>query len=114
MSVNKLTPREALLLSLYPVSLEFGCTVDDILGSSRTMQIRRARRKSIYIIWKTTNWNYSKVGRFFKKDHTTIMYSLGIYMLDHGNPNHQLIDFSKTISERNRNNKSIRKLKQTA
>ena len=50
---------------------------DDLLGQSRTSQIKTIRHLCIYVIKTLTNENYKSIGKIFNKDRTSMMYSHG-------------------------------------
>ncbi len=50
---------------------------EDLLGQSRTSQIKSIRHLCIYVIKSLTNENYKSIGKIFNKDRTSIMYSHG-------------------------------------
>ncbi|MBO7254149.1 MAG: chromosomal replication initiator protein DnaA [Clostridia bacterium] len=50
---------------------------DDLLGQSRSSQIKTIRHLCIYVIKTLTNENYKSIGKIFNKDRTSIMYSHG-------------------------------------
>jgi len=47
-----------------------------ILGKARYKEIMRARHLFVYLAVEHTGRSYSEVGRFCKKDHTTILHSV--------------------------------------
>ncbi|MBE6648748.1 MAG: chromosomal replication initiator protein DnaA [Ruminococcaceae bacterium] len=50
---------------------------EDLLGQSRSSQIKTIRHLCIYIVKTLTNENYKSIGKIFGKDRTSIMYSHG-------------------------------------
>ncbi len=50
---------------------------DELLGQSRTSQIKSIRHLCIYVIKTLTAENYKSIGKLFNKDRTSIMYSHG-------------------------------------
>ena len=50
---------------------------DDLLGQSRSSQIKTIRHLCIYVMKTLTNENYKSIGKIFNKDRTSIMYSHG-------------------------------------
>lgn len=55
------------------VSEKYGVTPDDILGKHKTKEIAWARHMAIFLMKRLTEMTYSDIGRFFKRDHSTIM-----------------------------------------
>lgn len=51
-------------------------TLMDILSTKRQRKIVNARHLAIFACSQLTAKNYSEIGRFFGRDHTTVMYVL--------------------------------------
>lgn len=50
---------------------------EDLLGQSRSSQIKTIRHLCIYVMKTLTNENYKSIGKIFNKDRTSMMYSHG-------------------------------------
>lgn len=66
---NKLTPEQVF----FSVSDYFGVTTKDLLGKSQQRDLTRARHLALYICRKNLNLPYTKIGKLFSRDHSTIM-----------------------------------------
>lgn len=58
------------------VSQKFGVPEEDITSSKRSKDIARARHITIYLIRTMTDMSLVATGKFFNRDHTTIMSSI--------------------------------------
>lgn len=63
---------------LETVSKKFGFSPDVIRGKKRTKEISQARHITIYLIRQLTDMSYPAIGKFFERDHTTIMSSCDV------------------------------------
>ncbi|MBQ8551933.1 MAG: chromosomal replication initiator protein DnaA [Clostridia bacterium] len=61
---------------LEKVAKKYGTTVDDIKGTKRTKEIAYARHISIYLIRKLTDLSLPQIGKYMKRDHSTVISSL--------------------------------------
>ncbi len=61
---------------LAKVAKKYGITVDDIKGNKRTKEIAYARHISIYLIRKLTDLSLPQIGKYMKRDHSTVISSL--------------------------------------
>lgn len=61
------------------VADEHGLTLDDLTGPSRTDTIVRARQEAMAVIRANTRFSFPQIGRFFNRDHTTVIYSVRAY-----------------------------------
>lgn len=66
------------------VAKSYGVTFDDIMGDCRTVQIAAARHEAVAMVAKIKGWNLCEIGRFFDRDHTTIINSLSRYAVATG------------------------------
>lgn len=57
------------------VALHFNLTIVDILGKSRRRELVDARSIIMYFAFKKTKLSLSAIGRFFNKNHSTVIYS---------------------------------------
>jgi len=72
-------PRVDILLNC---ASEYDCTFADIMGPSRRTNVSLARRKAIWLIYARGRMSKSSVGRYFNKDHTTVIHALRSYKKD--------------------------------
>jgi chromosomal replication initiation ATPase DnaA len=68
-------PSEAKKI-LGEVAARFGFTADDILSEMRTKQLCFARHTAMLEVLEATKWTYSRLGRFFHRDHSTCMHGV--------------------------------------
>jgi chromosomal replication initiator protein len=54
----------------------YGFTVEEIRGEQRKDKIVRARHHAIWEISKCTPWSLVRIGKLFRKDHTTIINAI--------------------------------------
>lgn len=57
------------------VSQRFGVEVSDIVGSSRSAQVSKARHISMYLIRELTELSFPNIGAYYGKDHTSVIYA---------------------------------------
>ncbi|BDV02112.1 MAG: chromosomal replication initiator protein DnaA [Candidatus Hepatoplasma vulgare] len=72
-SINKHITKENII---FTISKYFGISKSDLLGPTRKKEIVFARNISIYLIRELMNDSLIEIGRFFKRDHSTIIVSL--------------------------------------
>lgn len=53
----------------------YGISPIDLLGRKRKKEFSEARQAAMLLASKCTKWGYSDIGRFFNRDHTTVMYA---------------------------------------
>ena len=54
----------------------YGVEVSDIMSTSRTKEVVNARQVAMFIIRQLTKLSLPEIGRFFGRDHTTVLHSL--------------------------------------
>lgn len=64
------------------VARAFNVTTEEILGSSRRRHINTARACAMAVIKEHTDWSYPVIGRYFGRDHTTVMHHVAKVMDD--------------------------------
>jgi Bacterial dnaA protein helix-turn-helix len=62
--------------ALRAVSTRTGVPLADILGRNRRPPIAAARHEAIWRVRLVTGWSLQRLGRFFKRDHTTVLHSV--------------------------------------
>jgi hypothetical protein len=50
--------------------------IADILGRNRRPPIAAARHEAVWRVRLATGWSLPRLGRFFKRDHTTVLHSI--------------------------------------
>jgi Bacterial dnaA protein helix-turn-helix len=58
------------------VSTRTSVPVAEILGRNRRPPIAAARHEAVWRVRLVTGWSLPRLGRFFKRDHTTVLHSL--------------------------------------
>lgn len=58
------------------VSEAVGVDVEDIMGEGRSFSVARARRLSMAVARWTTGWSYPELGRFFSRDHSSVIVAV--------------------------------------
>ena len=61
---------------LAAVSRKYGVTQDDIKSKKKTDSISTARHVAIYLTRELTDLSLEEIGKFFGRDHSTVMYSI--------------------------------------
>jgi hypothetical protein len=51
-------------------------SIADILGRDRRPLIAAARHEAIWRVRRVTGWSLPRLGRFFNRDHTTVLHSV--------------------------------------
>ena len=67
------TPARA---ALQAVSTRTRVPIAEILGRNRRPPIAAARHEAVWRVRLATGWSLPRLGRFFKRDHTTVLHSL--------------------------------------
>lgn len=60
------------------IAKEFGITLAEMKSSSRTDRISWPRQIAMDTIRSMLHWNYSETGRFFGRDHATVLYAMQV------------------------------------
>lgn len=58
------------------VAEEFGLTLDDLVGPTVNKYLTAARREAWSRIYATKRFSTPQIGRFFNRDHSTIVHGL--------------------------------------
>jgi chromosomal replication initiator protein len=56
--------------------LKHKVTRQDIMSHRRQAPIVKARQEAMYLIKNNTAWSYPQIGRYFGKDHTTVLHAV--------------------------------------
>lgn len=67
-------PLSPAQLIIYNVALKHGLTIADIMGRRRKPNIVLARHEAMYELHATGKYSLPQIGRFMKRDHTTILH----------------------------------------
>ena len=62
--------------ALRAVSTRTGVPLADILARDRRSPVAAARHEAIWRVGLATGWSLPRLGRFFKRDHTTVLHSI--------------------------------------
>lgn len=54
----------------------FNISKDDIMGNSRMKNVANARQITLYLTRKLTGLSLEDIGKYFKRDHSTVLYSI--------------------------------------
>lgn len=68
--------RTTMALATKGVALERGLTVDDLRGQRRHRKVAWARQEAMYECALRTTQSLVSIGRFFARDHTTVVYGI--------------------------------------
>ena len=47
-----------------------------LFARTRQKDVALARRVAMFLIWRHCKWSYPAVGRFFNRDHSTVVYAV--------------------------------------
>ena len=72
--MNLLEPTPEVVVEA--VATAVGVDVEDILGEGRTTSVARARRLAMAVARWTTGWSYPEIGRFFGRDHSSVIHAV--------------------------------------
>jgi chromosomal replication initiator protein len=59
-----------------PVAQRHGFTIAQLRTHDRTRTISRARHEAMATVYATGFWSLPQVGRFFRRDHTTVLHAV--------------------------------------
>lgn len=59
------------------VAIEFGYTVDELVGPSKARAVSTARSVAMYAVRKRTDLSFPAIGELFNRDHSTIVTGCG-------------------------------------
>ena len=57
------------------VAGRFGYRLTDLTGVSRKQDVSIVRHMAMYLIYETGRYSYPQIGRFFNRDHTTVIHA---------------------------------------
>lgn len=61
------------------VAERHGVTLEDLRGPSRRLRASRPRQEAMALIMAQKRYSYPQVGRFFNRDHTTVIHGERAY-----------------------------------
>lgn len=66
---------------------EAGISVTEMRApSGRSIFLTKVRNKAMYRMWRELKFSFPKIGYFFDLDHTSVMYAVGTYAIEHKLP----------------------------
>jgi chromosomal replication initiator protein len=74
--VKQISDEEKMDRIIAAVAKKYGISTSDIMGTKRNKEISFPRHVAIYIARKTTGLSLPQIGKFFSRDHTTVMSSI--------------------------------------
>lgn len=63
-----------------------GTTTDEIRGTSRGFKLVAARQEAMYLCAEQTPYSLTQIGRFFRRDHTTVLHGVRTHCARAGIP----------------------------
>lgn len=74
-----MTPRDRTIAHIALIAAKHQLRLCDIMGKSRGRKIVTARNEAIRYVWDKHHgpWSSVDIGRFFGKDHSTILFAVG-------------------------------------
>jgi len=82
--VKLTTPHQEHMQIVRDVAKDHKVSVSEILGGYRDARIIIARHAAYAAVWKATGWPYTRVARFFNREHTTVIYGIGAHLYRQG------------------------------
>ena len=70
---NIKTPRQIANKIVSDVAEHHGVTLEDIKSARGSLETARARQEAYVALLELLGWSTTKVGRFFDKDHSTVV-----------------------------------------
>jgi chromosomal replication initiator protein len=74
--IKQISDDEKLKRIVAVVAKKYGISTSDIMGTKRNKEISFPRHIAIYLARKTTAMSLPQIGKFFSRDHTTVMSSI--------------------------------------
>ena len=74
--IKQISDEEKMDRIIAAVAKKYGISTSDIMGTKRNKEISFPRHVAIYIARKTTGLSLPQIGKFFSRDHTTVMSSI--------------------------------------
>ena len=62
----------------HDIALKHGVSYKDMRGSKRTQHQVKSRYEAMYVM-RQAGFSVSEIGRFFNRDHTTVMHGLNVH-----------------------------------
>ncbi|MBO5109147.1 MAG: chromosomal replication initiator protein DnaA [Clostridia bacterium] len=74
--IKQVSDEEKMDRIIATVAKKYGISTSDIMGTKRNKEISFPRHVAIYIARKTTGLSLPQIGKFFSRDHSTILSSI--------------------------------------
>lgn len=75
----RLPPRRKATQIIRDICESRNISLSEFLGDSRLIKIVRARQEACFLIAQETDMSLPAIGRFIKKDHSTVMHAINRY-----------------------------------
>lgn len=75
---KKPVDHDMALIIVRRVAVEHGVCSSHIMGEFRDRPSLNARRAAMKVIRDSLNWSTTDIGKFFDRDHTTVLHALGM------------------------------------
>lgn len=69
---------------------KYGITLEEMLGKCRQKRLAVPRQEAMAAVRTRLGWSYPRIGRLFRKDHTTVLWACRKYGIE-ANPQASLI-----------------------
>lgn len=76
---NKPSFKDPRLQIVAQCAQEYGCSIADVFGPRKPANIVMARRKAAYLLVQRKRTSIAEVGRYLRRDHTTILHAVKMY-----------------------------------
>ncbi len=73
---KKRSKDEEFLQTIQKIADYYGLSNEDLLGTGRTKELVGARAIAMWVAKKSYGWTLDKIGKFFKKNHSSVIYTL--------------------------------------
>lgn len=74
--LHSVSPRDEMRKIVRDVAADYGVSAGDIMGPSRLRDHAWPRQVSMWRIRRELDESFPKIGRFFNRDHTTVMHAV--------------------------------------
>lgn len=62
------------------IATKHGLTLDELMGPQRAWRFSHPRQEAMAAIVATRRFSFPQIGRFFNRDHTTVLYAARIHL----------------------------------
>ena len=70
------TPRERADAIVSKIARRYGLTLEDLKGSELRRDVSQPRQHAMWSIRRIFGWSLPQIGRYFGRDHTTILHGI--------------------------------------